>query len=110
MYARLSNPDASSFYFTTAVKTFFMSIDSCLSAQGPRPGIIFLLDAKDLSLSHIRKITIKAISTFCKYVQESLPAKLDEIHIINTSWFFDKILALVRPFLNKERKVRFYDH
>lgn len=82
-----------------------MTVDSCLSSQGPRAGIIFLFDAQNVTLGHIRRITLKSISTFCNYVQESLSGKLEEIHIINALWYFEKIMTLVRPFLKKDRKV-----
>lgn len=82
-----------------------MTIDSCLRSQGPRSGIIFLFDAKNVKLGHLRRLSLKSIATFCNYVQDGLAGKLEEIHVINAMWYFESIMHLVRPFLKKDRKV-----
>lgn len=82
-----------------------MTIDSCLNSQGPRSGIIFLFNAMNVKLGHLKRFSLKSIATFCNYVQEGLPGKLDEIHIINALWYFESIMHLIRPFLKKDRKV-----
>lgn len=78
------------------------NIDSCLYEQGPRSGIIFLFDMKNVTLGHLTRISIKSIRRFFFYVQECLPAKLEEIHILNTVSFFDKVLSLIKPFMRAE--------
>lgn len=53
-------------------------------------------------VSHLTRISIRGIRKFFFYVQECLPAKLEEIHIINTVGFIDKVLALIKPFMRAE--------
>ncbi|GAB0093017.1 alpha-tocopherol transfer protein-like [Sergentomyia squamirostris] len=102
IFHRLSDYKISSYYFENAIKTHFMSIDACLSKQGPRSGLIFLFDMKGVSLGHLTRVRIGTIRKFFHYLQEGLPAKLSAIHIINVVSFFDKVLALIKPFMKAE--------
>lgn len=82
-------------------KTFTI-LDTCLYSQGPRPGIIFLFDMKGVSLGHLLRIKLSSIKKFFHYLQDGLPAKLQEIHIFNVVGFFDKILNIMKPFMKAE--------
>ncbi|XP_059619779.1 alpha-tocopherol transfer protein-like [Phlebotomus argentipes] len=101
-FHRLSDYKISSYFFENAIKTHFMMIDTCLSKQGPRPGLIFLFDMKGVSLGHLTRVRISTIRKFFHYLQEGLPAKLRAIHVLNVVSFFDKVLALVKPFMKAE--------
>ncbi|XP_037039603.1 alpha-tocopherol transfer protein-like [Bradysia coprophila] len=102
IFHRLSNSTASNYCFDNAIKTFFMSIDACLYKYGPAPGIIFLFDMRDVRLSHLTRVRISSIKKFFYYLQEGLPARLCQIHILNVVSFFGKILAMVKPFMRAE--------
>uniref|UniRef100_A0A336M194 CSON010066 protein n=1 Tax=Culicoides sonorensis TaxID=179676 RepID=A0A336M194_CULSO len=105
IYGGMRNPDPSVYFIDTAIKAFLMVIDSCLNAHGPRSGLIFIYDAKNVHYGHIRRMKLKSIKIFCNYVQESLPGKLAEIHIINAPFYFETIMALVRPFMKSDRNL-----
>lgn len=79
-----------------------MTIDMCLNAQGPYPGIIFLFDMQKMSLFHLTRPRISGIRKFFHYLQDGLPAKLYQIHIFNVASFFDKVLSLIKPFIKAE--------
>uniref|UniRef100_A0A1B0CL61 CRAL-TRIO domain-containing protein n=1 Tax=Lutzomyia longipalpis TaxID=7200 RepID=A0A1B0CL61_LUTLO len=102
VFHRLSDYKISSYHFENAIRTYFMLVDTCLSKQGPRPGIIFLFDMKGVSLGHLTRVRISTIRKFFHYVQEGLPAKLSAIHVLNVVSFFDKVLALIKPFMKAE--------
>ncbi|XP_063695585.1 alpha-tocopherol transfer protein-like [Culicoides brevitarsis] len=110
LYHKLSNSKAGNYMFDEAIKTYLMAIDSCLYTQGPRKGIIFLFDMKNVTLAHLTRISIRGIRKFFFYVQECLPAKLEEIHIINTVGFIDKVLSLIKPFLKADILKKLYMH
>lgn len=54
---------------------------------------------QNVTLGHLLRVSVRSIRKFFYYVQECLPGKLAEIHIINTVGFFDKVLALIKPFM-----------
>lgn len=76
--------------------------DSCLHKQGPRDGAIFLFDMKGVGLMHLTRVNLTSIKKFLVYLQEAVPGKLRAIHILNVVYFFDKILAMMKPFMHAE--------
>jgi len=102
IFHRLSNSTASNYCFDNAIKTFFMTIDACLYKLGPRPGIIFLFDMKEVRISHLTRVRIGSIKKFFHYLQEGLPARLCQIHVFNVVSFFGKILSMIKPFMRAE--------
>jgi len=110
IFHRLANSKPSNYIFDEAIKTYFMTIDSCLYNQGPTKSVIFLFDMKNVNLGHLTRIRISAIKNFFHYVQDCIPIVLHEIHILNTVGFFDKVLALVKPFMKAEILSRLHMH
>lgn len=102
VYHRLSSPKASNYCFDEAVKTYFMLLESCLSTDGPRPGLICLFDMSNVGLTHLLRVKISTIRKFFHYLQDGLPAKLKAIHVLNAVSFFDKVLYIIKPFIHAE--------
>lgn len=76
--------------------------DICLHKYGPQSGIIFLFDMQHVRIGHLTRARIASVRKFFRYLQEAMPAKLCEIHVLNVVSFFDKILALIKPFMRAE--------
>lgn len=76
--------------------------DSCLQHNGPRDGAIFLFDMKGVGLWHLSRVNLSSIKKFFAYLQEGVPGKLRAIHVLNVVYFFDKILAMIKPFMRAE--------
>lgn len=51
---------------------------------------------------HLTKARLGLVKTFCHYLQEGLPVRLKEIHILNCVYFIEKVIAIIRPFTKKE--------
>lgn len=102
VFHRLSSSRASDYRFDEAIKTFFMTIDSCLQKNGPRDGAIFLFDMKNVGLMHLTRVNLTSIKKFFSYLQEGVPGKLRAIHVLNTVYFMEKILAMIKPFLRAD--------
>ncbi|KAL7038242.1 hypothetical protein ACKWTF_009517 [Chironomus riparius] len=102
VFHRLSSSRASDYVFDEAIKTFFMTIDSCIQKNGPHDGAIFLFDMKGVGLMHLTRVNVSSIRKFFQYLQEAVPGKLRAIHVFNVVYFFDKVLALIKPFMKAE--------
>lgn len=65
---------------------------------------ILVLDMNGYSFNHSIDAAKNAGSLFLyfKYVQETVPINTKSTHILNTSPFVDKFMALIRPVLKKE--------
>ncbi|CAG9861501.1 unnamed protein product [Phyllotreta striolata] len=70
--------------------------------KNPPNGIIVVIDFKGFGLMHMSKIKMQAIKKYLTFLQEGFPMKLKTIHIINSVYFIDKILALVKVFIKNE--------
>lgn len=102
VFHRLSSPKASDYIYNNAVKTYYMAIDRVLNEKGPSDGIVFLFDMKHVGLMHLTRASLKHIQKEMAYFQEGMPAKLRQIHVFNSVFFVDKVIALLRPFLKAE--------
>lgn len=51
---------------------------------------------------HLTRIKLGCIKAFFEYCQDCLPVKLKTIHVLNSVYFLDKILAIIKPFIKKE--------
>lgn len=56
----------------------------------------------EVRFGHLTRVRIGGIKKFFHYLQDALPAKLCQIHVLNVVSFFDKILSLIRPFMRAE--------
>ncbi|KAK9754271.1 CRAL/TRIO domain [Popillia japonica] len=84
-----------------SMKLLFMTIDAALH-EYPPTGLIILFDMKGVGLMHLTRIKLGCIKAFFEYCQDCLPVKLKTIHVLNSVYFLDKILAIIKPFIKKE--------
>lgn len=47
----------------------------------------------------------RTLRKFFTYVQEAMPVRMRAIHVLNTEPVLDKLMLLIRPFMDK----KFYD-
>lgn len=88
--------------FNDGIKLLGMTLDASLYSEGCTPGYVFLFDMRGVKLAHLTRLSINSIRKFFEYLQEGMPVRLQGIHVLNTVWFMDKILSLVRPFMKRE--------
>ncbi|GBP54369.1 Alpha-tocopherol transfer protein-like [Eumeta japonica] len=81
--------------------TVIRSVDACLYKHGPSPGYIFLFDMRGVRFGHILRLNLGSLKKFFDYVQKGLPVRMKSIHVLNTEPLIDKILALIRPFMDR---------
>ncbi|XP_074041785.1 alpha-tocopherol transfer protein isoform X2 [Leptinotarsa decemlineata] len=83
------------------IKTAFTLIDTSLYSNPPN-GLIFILDLKGVGLMHLSRLKLGPLKKFFAYLQEALPVKLKQVHIMNASYIFEKLLAITKPFMKQE--------
>ncbi|CAG9791242.1 unnamed protein product [Diatraea saccharalis] len=105
IYHRLHHTEPSKYNFDLGVKLLFMTIDMYLSKRGPQPGLMFLFDMRGVKLGHITRCGLTGFRKFFTYIQEAMPVRMRAIHVLNTEPILDKLLLVIRPFMEK----KFYD-
>lgn len=98
----LLNYSPASYILNDVVKLLMMSIEANLYRVGCVPGHVILFDMRGVKPTHLLRLTITSMRRFFEYLQDALPVRLKAIHVVNCVWFVDKLLALVKPFMNKE--------
>ncbi|XP_052751829.1 alpha-tocopherol transfer protein-like [Galleria mellonella] len=102
VFHRLHNTEPSKYNFELGCRLLFMTIDACLTKRGPQPGIIFLFDMRGVKLGHLTRCGLSHLRKFFQFVQEALPVRMKEIHVLNTEALVDKLILLIKPFMDKK--------
>ncbi|KAF5285075.1 hypothetical protein FQA39_LY16764 [Lamprigera yunnana] len=92
-----------------AAKAVFMAID-CAIYEYPPKGLIILIDMENFTWTHLLKLRPILLKTIFDYLQEALPVKLKDIHVLNTVSFITQLLNIISPLMNKEllKKIHFH--
>lgn len=99
---RIADTRPFQYIFNDSIKLLLMTIDASLYTDGCLPGYVFVFDMQSMRFGHIARLSINSIRRFFEYLQEGMPIRLKAIHILNTVWFMDKLLALARPFMSRK--------
>ncbi|XP_012232115.2 clavesin-2-like [Linepithema humile] len=102
IFHRLADSRPSQYMINDGIKLLLMSIDASLYTNGCSPGYVFVFDMQNVGLGHLTRLSINSLRRFFEYLQEAMPVRLKAMHVLNTVWFMDKVLALIRPFMKRE--------
>lgn len=102
IFHSLQKYESSKYNFSDGVKLLVMAVDACLLVEGTSPGYIFLFDMKGVKLGHLARLSLSLLRKFFQYIQEGNPIRLKGIHVVNTLPIIDKIMFMIKPFMNKE--------
>lgn len=106
---RLANNDSSQFNCADVVKMALMMLDARFVEPDDENGEIsvgelFIIDVKGISFRHFLKVArnVGTLRLYFSYVQEAVPFRINQLHILNSSSIFDKMFALMKPIFKKE--------
>ncbi|XP_047032668.1 alpha-tocopherol transfer protein-like [Helicoverpa zea] len=102
IYHRLHETEPSRYNLEAGCKLLFMTVDLCLTKRGPQPGYMFLFDMRGVKFGHLTKVSLSTLRKFFQYVQEAMPVRMRAIHVLNTEPVLDKLMVLIRPFMDKK--------
>lgn len=69
-------------------------------------GTVVILDMAGLSLHHARFFTPYYAKRTVDVVQETFPLRFKGFHVVNEPFYFDAIMAVLKPFLKDKIKKR----
>ncbi|CAB3227925.1 unnamed protein product [Arctia plantaginis] len=101
IYNRLNDDNVWKFNLINEIKLLLMTVDLCLTKRGPRPGLIFIFDLQ-IKFGHLLKMNPLIIRKLILYLQDALPVRMHAIHILNAEPILDKLMGLLKPFMNKK--------
>jgi len=73
-------------------------------------GIVAVVDMEGFGWHHITNLSVEYVRNVVALIQNSFPIRFREIHIVNESYLFDIVYALVKPFLSDKirNRIRFH--
>lgn len=71
-------------------------------ARGPQEGLCAIMDMTNMCFSHLWRFPLPLVSRFIGMIQEGMPVRLKEIHIVNCSYFLPTLMSFLKPFMKKE--------
>lgn len=95
------------FDFDNIIKAFFLSADHRFAIVDENlplkmnDGDIAIFDMTGFTYRHISKLSLSTLRCYMKFTQEAFPVRLMGIHLINVSSVLNKVLWVLKPFMNK---------
>lgn len=102
MVCRFRHTDASKYVFSDGSRVFMMTTEAQFLARGPQEGLCTIMDMTNMCLSHLWRFPVPLVRRFIGMIQEGMPVRLKEIHIINCSYFLPTLMSFLKPFMKKE--------
>lgn len=69
-------------------------------------GVVVVMDMSGLSLHHTKFFTPYYAKRTVELIQETFPLRFKGFHIVNEPFYFDAVVAVLKPFLKEKIKKR----
>ncbi|XP_016907987.1 retinaldehyde-binding protein 1 isoform X2 [Apis cerana] len=73
-------------------------------------GTIVILDFEGLSMKQVMAITPNFCMKLLNFIQDAMPLRLKEIHIVKQSLLFNMVWQMIKPFVREKMKNRIFFH
>ncbi|KAJ8956084.1 hypothetical protein NQ318_016537 [Aromia moschata] len=100
-YFKINDTSYNNFDLVPIMKVSYMLLDVA-QLKYPPSGLIVVIDMKGIGLMHLTKFKLGAFKKYLQFLQEGFPIQMKVIHILNSVYFMDKIMALVGAFMKSE--------
>ncbi|KAJ8971177.1 hypothetical protein NQ317_013372 [Molorchus minor] len=100
-YFKVNDTNYRNFELVPIMKISYMIMD-ITQLRNPPSGLIVVIDMKGVGLMHLTKFKLGAVKKYFHFLQEGFPMNLKVIHILNSVYFMDKIMALIGVFMKNE--------
>ncbi|XP_032686006.1 uncharacterized protein LOC116851075 [Odontomachus brunneus] len=108
--SRLIDMDPSHFFYNESTNAAFMIFDEFLWTCGSVLGNIYVGDATGFTMAHVGRINLALMKKFIYYVENAMPIRLKQIHIINTTPVMEVLYNIIKPFVSEELKNLIHFH
>nr|XP_022914621.1 alpha-tocopherol transfer protein-like [Onthophagus taurus] len=104
---RVDNFDASKASIDEIFRANVLALEQVVKEEQTQIcGIVVVLDMAGLSLNHAKFFTPYYAKKTVELVQETFPLRFKGFHIVNEPFYFDAVMAVIKPFLKEKMKKR----
>ncbi|KAK7788490.1 hypothetical protein R5R35_011932 [Gryllus longicercus] len=73
-------------------------------------GVVVVMDFLDLSMKQVTAFTPAFSMRLLTFIQDAMPLRLKEVHIVNQPFLFNMVFAMFKPFIREKLKSRMFFH
>ncbi|KAK9507041.1 hypothetical protein O3M35_008870 [Rhynocoris fuscipes] len=99
---KLKEMDMSKYIFDEYVKLSNMILDITHLELGTANGYQYIHDLKYFTFSHLLQTPLPGLANMLKFLQEACTCNIKGIHFVNGGTILEKLLSVIKPFLNAE--------
>ncbi|XP_028137300.1 alpha-tocopherol transfer protein-like [Diabrotica virgifera virgifera] len=108
---RVDNFDSTKVTIDDVFRTNVLALEQVVrEAETQVAGIVVILDMAGLSLQHAKFFTPYYAKKMVELVQETFPLRFKGFHIVNEPFYFDAVVAVLKPFLKDKIRKRIILH
>ncbi|KAJ8965185.1 hypothetical protein NQ314_004328 [Rhamnusium bicolor] len=108
---RVDNFDSSKVTIDDVFRANVLALEQIVrEAETQIAGIVVILDMAGLSLQHAKFFTPYYAKRMVELVQETFPLRFKGFHIVNEPFYFDAVVAVLKPFLKEKIRKRIVLH
>lgn len=100
-FFKLHDSKLSSFDLASLMKISYMLLDVS-QEKNPPDGLIVVIDMKGFGLLHLTKFNYGLLKKYMQFLQEGMPLQIRSIHVLNSVYFFDKVLSILKMVMKSE--------
>lgn len=89
---------------------FLIHLVAQLEASTQINGIVIIMDFDGLSLKQVRALSPSFSKLLLTFIQEAVPLRMKEVHIIKQPFIFNMVWTLFKPFIGEKLKSRLEFH
>ncbi|XP_032685048.1 alpha-tocopherol transfer protein-like [Odontomachus brunneus] len=110
LMSRLVDMDPSHYFFNESTNANLMVYEEFLWTRGSVLGNILVNDATGFTMAHVWRTNLALIKKFIYYIQDALPMRLKQIHIINTTPVMKIVYNVMKPFISEKLQSLIHFH
>ncbi|KAL4097282.1 hypothetical protein QTP88_022082 [Uroleucon formosanum] len=99
LYTDFKSTDPREFDFVHCVRYFFMLLEYLMVTSGTFDGLVLTMNSKGICWRHVTKTPMNTFKKLIGFVQEALPVRLKEVHILNAGTIVSMLFNIIRPFM-----------
>ncbi|KAG5883323.1 hypothetical protein JTB14_032524 [Gonioctena quinquepunctata] len=108
---RVDNFDSSKVTIEDIFRTNVLALEQIVREPETQiAGIVVILDMAGLSFQHAKFFTPYYAKKMVELVQETFPLRFKGFHIVNEPFYFDAVVAVLKPFLKEKIRKRIILH
>ncbi|KAL5241385.1 hypothetical protein ACI65C_008795 [Semiaphis heraclei] len=99
LYTNFKTTDPREYDYVRCVRYFLMMLEYLMVTTGTFDGVVLTMNSKGVCWRHITKTPMNTMKKMLGFVQEALPVRLKEVHVLNAGTIISMLFNIIRPFM-----------